>query len=389
MVNKSVVILLIYALLTAACANSQIETNASNNDSRAESSAGKEAKPANSAEKSPAKVIVDDPNAKIFRGMINGIGFEMRLVREGEKLSGTYFYTKVGKDLSLTGTIDTAGKFNLRETDASGKVTGEFSGVWKEEANESGIVLEGSWIKPGDKDGGLSFYAVEQIIEFTGGVKFVDKIIKESDKAKRSEINSRYPEIVGLDPATATKFNELMRKKATTAVEMYKADLADFSAEDIKALPPGMTLANEGSYNIALANNEIISLIFSNYVFTGGAHGSTAISTVNYDLKDNREIEFGELFQPSSDYLKIISDYSINDLKPRLGDMSDAEWIGKGAAPEASNFSSWSLTKKGLLITFGQYQVAPYAAGLQTVVVPYAKLQDVLKKDGVIAKLAK
>lgn len=388
---KNLGILIIFSLfVTAGCMKTQVETNAAENSVSEATSVPDNPKSENSGEKSTEKSIANNPNTKVFRGMINGTTFEMRLVREGDKLSGTYFYTKVGKDLKLSGTIDAAGKFNLKETDSSGKTTGEWEGTWKDDANSNGLMLEGGWKEPGDnKDKSFSFYATEQVIEFANGVKFIDKTIKESDKSKRSEIVSIYPEITGVNSATAAKFNELAKNRVIEANNLYKKSLADYSAADIKDLPESISLSNEVGYDVALANNEIVSLIFSNYAFLGGAHGNTQSSTINYDLKNNRELELADIFEPNSNYLKTISDYSIADLKAHLTEMSDDEWISKGAAAEADNFKSWNLTKKGLMFTFDQYQVAAYAAGPQAVIIPYDKLENILRKDGVIANLAK
>jgi len=59
--------------------------------------------------------------------------------------------------------------------------------------------------------------------------------------------------------------------------------------------------------------------------------------------------------------------------------------IGSGAGPQADNYSAWSITKKGLWITFDPYQVAAYAAGPQHILVPYSVLKDLIKPDGLIA----
>jgi hypothetical protein len=56
-----------------------------------------------------------------FKGSVGQSRFEMNLRRDGERLSGSYFYVKSGKanSLNLRGTIDKSGKFFLRETDAT------------------------------------------------------------------------------------------------------------------------------------------------------------------------------------------------------------------------------------------------------------------------------
>ena len=65
-----------------------------------------------------------------FRGTITaGTGnlkIEMALVRDGDRLTGTYFYPKVGKNIALSGTVDKSGSVDLRESDESGKETGIF-----------------------------------------------------------------------------------------------------------------------------------------------------------------------------------------------------------------------------------------------------------------------
>lgn len=381
-------IILLCAFTTAACVKSTVETNAADNPSGQGKSFGASGETNKSGERTTEKTPVE--NAKIFRGMINGTSFEMRLVREGNRLSGTYFYTKVGKDLKLSGSIDESGKFTLKETDQSGKTTGDWEGTWKEEANANGIALEGSWKKPNEsKDQSLSFYATEQIIEFANGAKLVDKTIRDDNKAKRSENFSRYPELTGINSPSQKSFNETVKKIVDQANDEYKKFLLDMSDEDIKSLPGEMNLDHQFDYDVVLANDDFVSLNFSNYVFEGGAHGSTNISSINYDLKTNRQLKLADVFEPNSNYLKTISEYSIADLKPRLSEMSDEDWIKKGAEANEENYETWNLTKKGLMITFNAYQVAAYAAGPQTVIIPYDKLKPILRKDGIAASLVK
>src|SRR3989442_2283147 len=90
-----------------------------------------------------------------FRGTIaagaNNLKIEMTLVRDGERVSGSYFYPKVGKNIDLKGTVDKSGNVELRESDESGKDTGIFKGVWNLSSYEPGLDLndiEGKWSKP-------------------------------------------------------------------------------------------------------------------------------------------------------------------------------------------------------------------------------------------------
>jgi hypothetical protein len=149
------------------------------------------------------------------------------------------------------------------------------------------------------------------------------------------------------------------------------------------------------SYNVALAKDDLISIEFTVSSYSAGAaHPNSYTEVVNFDLKNGRSIKLADLVLPGAKYVEALSTYSIQDLKKQAksqGDdaVQDNDWIEKGAAPELSNYGSWAITKKGLRITFDPYQVAPYAAGPQQVVVPYSALKGIIKPDGPVGQFAK
>ena len=70
------------------------------------------------------------------------------------KISGSYFYEKDKTPISLKGTMDGSGHFEIQEFDAQGKVTGTFRGkdtsiFEKRFWPHVGEGLEGDWTKPG------------------------------------------------------------------------------------------------------------------------------------------------------------------------------------------------------------------------------------------------
>ncbi len=338
----------------------------------------------------PAQTKTADPNSKTFLGSIDYKRVQINLTRDGGNLSGTYQYEKIGKDLSLSGKIDAKGNFTLQETDQAGNKTGEWKGTWKQSGGRA--TLTGNWKSPKGTPV-LPFSADEQVVEFTGGAKLVTKSITEN-KAKRYEISAEYPELTGVEPATAANFNQITKKIVTAANSEFKSETAEMTDEDLRAFADSKNTAplyDYLTYDTLLANDDVISILFDDANFTGGAHGNSGSATVNFDLKNNRELKLADIFAPNSNYLKIISAYSTADLKPRLqkDGVLDNEMLGDGTAPKEENFKSWNLTKKGLQINFDAYQVAAYVEGPQVVVIPYGKLQNILRKDGVAVKLAK
>ena len=111
-------------------------------------------------------------------------------------------------------------------------------------------------------------------------------------------------------------------------------------------------------------------------------------------MKHGRLLKLADLFKPGAKYLDVISAYAIKDLKKQskaqgANAMLDDQSIEGGASASEKNYGSWTVTKKGLAITFDAYQVGPYAAGPQNVVVPYSTLKDIINPEGVLGPLTK
>lgn len=373
----------IFAITSAACTTAQT-TNSGGSPADISNGTAAANTPNANAETKP---VAANSNAKTFLGNIKSERVQINLTREGNSLSGTYSYTKVGTDLKLSGTIDAAGNFTLQETDAAGGKTGEWKGIWKEDGGR--VTLTGKWKSPkGSTE--LDFSADEQVTEFKSGAKIVNKILKESNKEKRYAITAEYPELTGIDAATAVNFNQSGKKIAADANKRFKENIADLTAEDLKRFTSDdAALYEQLTYSVELANDDVISLLFEDDSYTGGAHGSSITTTVNFDLKNNRELKLADIFVPNANYLKTLSESSLTDLKAQKIEATDDETLNDGTTPKEENFRSWNLTKKGLQINFDAYQVASYAAGPQIVVIPYDKLRDILRKDGAAARLAK
>lgn len=331
---------------------------------------------------------------KVFKGTIDyKYKIQMTLRREGDDLSGSYFYLNKRTEIPLKGSVDKQGNLTLKETDAAGTQTGTFKGKWNEKPE--GVELEGTWTKPGGKDE-LSFYLTEQHVEFTADWKITTKQIKEENKQKRFAIDAEYPQIEGADTEGVKKFNQEVSALITKGVNEWRKSAGQQQEGEEDPMPDAEGDSYDIGYNVEFANDDIISVLFDNSIYEhGAAHPSNASDTFNYDLKSGKRIKLSDVFKPGAQYVRALSDYSIADLKkqarkdnPDEPMLTDDE-IENGAAPEADNFSSWNITKKGLLITFDPYQVGPYAAGPQMVLVPYTALKEFINPNGPAAPFIK
>jgi len=335
---------------------------------------------------------------RFFTGSIgNALDLQMKLVREGERLTGSYSYQKIGTRIDLRGTIDKDSNVTLEEFDPGGKQTGVFNGQWKLDS-DGAIEIKGDWKKP-NSDKKAAFSLHQEPIEFSKSVEIVAKQIREKNKKLKYEVAAAYPQLTGSVDPNYEKFNQSVRSLIAKKVSDFKKGMTP-TAED-EPTPDETPAESLGSditigYTVALAKDDLIAIEFvvSDYE-AGAAHPNSYTEVVNFDLKNGKSIKLPELFQPGAKYLQALSTYCIQDFKKQAKEqganamLDDDDWIKRGAGPELTNYANWSITKKGLEITFDPYQVASYAAGPQSVTVPYSALKDIIKPDGAVGQFVK
>lgn len=129
--------------------------------------------------------------------------------------------------------------------------------------------------------------------------------------------------------------------------------------------------------------DHLMSVRFTFQAFMASmAHPYHYHRVINYNLDTGEEIELADLFAADSNYLEIIAEYSRKVLNRRL---IDKKLINDGTAPKIENYKNWNIKPRGLLITFDEYQVAPYVNGAQTVLIPYSVLREISADDSPIS----
>jgi len=187
----------------------------------------------------------------------------------------------------------------------------------------------------------------------------------DSNSKDNWEIDVEYPELKLDNKSTAKKFNKLAKSLVMVQViEFKKMFLSEGNHSDA-------TYDMSISYKVEFISENLISLLFFGREYTGGAHGNSWSFVLNYDLKNNRQLALSDLFNKGNDFLAIISKQSIVQIVAKQGEPSTREWVEGGAGKNIENFKSWVITQEGLKFTFDPYQVASYAEGIFTTVVPY------------------
>lgn len=129
-------------------------------------------------------------------------------------------------------------------------------------------------------------------------------------------------------------------------------------------------------------NWKLTSLYYSDYRFTGGAHGGTAVGSETFDnTTGQRYRDLSAFFEESK--LPTIKAKILEKLKIDEGfeqTFGWNQWNQKTTGlKEIDNFY---LSQEGLVIFYQQYQVGPYAAGIITATLDWGDLQTIGFKPG-------
>ncbi|WP_445114877.1 RsiV family protein [Acinetobacter sp. WZC-1] len=127
--------------------------------------------------------------------------------------------------------------------------------------------------------------------------------------------------------------------------------------------------------NDALA---VVALEMDNYL--SGAHGSGTKQYYNFDLKQQKLMQLDDLLVPKQKSALEQQAHEVFKAWVMESELTDnlKEYEQMWKFHLSDNFT---LDEKGLLLQYGEYDIAPYAAGLPSLVIPYDKLQGILKPE--------
>jgi hypothetical protein len=223
--------------------------------------------------------------------------------------------------------------------------------------------------------------APTQTISLPDGITIDSVSLKTSGKSPDYSITTDTPVLQG-DYPHRDEFNRKVSGFVKQETDAFKKNLADWTPV------PDMA---ESSFILTFTSlpysNRFASIQFKEeYYMAGAAHPGHQIVSLVYDLEKGQDVTLEQLFLPNSNYLQVISDYCKTELGKREIAF-DAQQ--QGADPTKENYAAWNISTDGLVITFNEYQVAAYAAGPQTVVIPYASLKGIIDPQGPLADVAK
>lgn len=171
----------------------------------------------------------------------------------------------------------------------------------------------------------------------------------------------------------------------------YETDANNSLKDYQEAMEEDISLEFNNNTMVDLNEAGLLALSFTNYSFTGGAHGNGSTSTLVVDLATKKALNFYDLFN-AADSVKLIQIAEKyfrldNELKPNE-DMNEAGyfWEVEGKLSFNDNFT---LTSKGLTMTYNPYEIGAYVIGSPSFTIPYSDLKPFLAEKSPLKRLLK
>jgi uncharacterized protein len=118
----------------------------------------------------------------------------------------------------------------------------------------------------------------------------------------------------------------------------------------------------------------------------GAAHPNTSVISFSWWLDKGRALQPGDIFGTNSEWRETMTPLTFAKLQqdPRLAadwesdKLDTANRLHDSIAVGISHPGNWTLSSTGLTITYGQYEVGPYSAGMPSVHFSWQELQPML-----------
>lgn len=151
----------------------------------------------------------------------------------------------------------------------------------------------------------------------------------------------------------------------------------DEMAEHMQGDTP--TFASETEIHYLYETDKFVTYEMKKYEDMGGAHGGTFISGMTFRKSDGRRVEWDLFTKSMQDVIKkgLKKYFEVNtdeELENSLS-LENTYLLPLPATPPV-------FTKEGVLFTYQQYEIAAYAAGLPSFIVPYNEAKSLMNTTG-------
>lgn len=173
------------------------------------------------------------------------------------------------------------------------------------------------------------------------------------------EVSARVPQLSGMvDPEWQEQFNEAMVQTLQELTTMLQE--AAQEALDLEQIFHAFPFQGIVDFEVKLNRGGLLSLAVVTYTFTGGAHGMTVYEYINVDLTTGQKLAFTDLFDTEEEVAR-----AAEVINAKITQEPDWFFIDQFTPGLFAADQGFYLTDAEVVICFGLYELAPYAAGIQ------------------------
>ena len=211
-------------------------------------------------------------------------------------------------------------------------------------------------------------------------------------------VKFNYPKISSdAKPELAEKLNDfILRQMIDNPTEGMDTEtstpeqFAEGFIEEYKQTPnPFNGWEMERSLRIVFTTKNMITLLFEEYGYTGGAHPFSGYRYSVLSLEDGRQILLDDLFNPGyATALNVAAEKIFRETR-KLKEEETLEEQGFAFPNDVFSVNdNFGVLKEGLDFIFNSYEIAPYALGPTQFTVPYEDIQELVSPTGELGQSA-
>lgn len=321
---------------------------------------------------------------------------ERTLYDQQTAVHGYYYFRHEGQPRAVSGSPDSTGLLQLTEVhmlndsppSIQGRLLedGSFQGFWAAAETQ-----EPKPLRLSARSGAIALEVFDQIDTLlldttktaspSAQIRFTWLQAKSNDATVASSINKAiYAALLGdslgrIAPAPAAG----IEAAKIAYFDLFRQDVGGMLAEGIISSEEEMSAFSyqqQQGVSVYFNLHHLLTLGFSTYTYTGGAHGMHSTQIISYDLKNNKTYTFDDIFLPDSQAQLSLA--LARAVRVRFG-MSDeqslSEYLFEDTIEPNTNFG---LTDKGIFFVYAPYEIAAYAFGEIELFVPFADIKSLL-----------
>lgn len=188
----------------------------------------------------------------------------------------------------------------------------------------------------------------------------------------------KYPKFISEKYQTlVNKLNSLYRTKAlmyerSNIMNLYQMAMVEYEYSVANNFPVRQFEAYV-DFTVTYNQNCAISLYFDQYEYAGGAHGLTVRYSDTWNLQKSKRIDLNELFPSKINCRDYVIDTINHQIENEITSGSNSYFENYSElVNENFKVNNFYLTNEGVVVYFQQYDIAPYASGLPTFLIPYS-----------------